>query len=58
MKKTGMIQHVIEAVGFDNGMVKGKFRPSEQRPLVKSADGKPPSGMLSFIIVVGMIIYL
>ena len=38
MKKTGLIQLVLEAVGLDDGMVKGKFTPSEQRPLVKYAD--------------------
>ena len=29
MKKTGLIQLVLEAVGLDDGMVKGKFTPSE-----------------------------
>ena len=27
MKQTGSIQRVIEAVGLDNSMVKGKFTP-------------------------------
>ena len=29
MKQTGLIQRVLEAVGLDDGMVKGKFTPSE-----------------------------
>ena len=57
-KQTGLIQHVIEAVGLGDGMVKGNFTPSKQRPLVKDADGKPPSGMFRYSSVVGMIIYL
>ena len=39
-------------------MVKGKFTPSEQRTLVKDADGEPPSGMFRYIVVVGMLLYL
>ena len=39
MKQTEFIQRVIEAVGLDDGMVKGKFTPSKQRPLVKDDDG-------------------
>ena len=56
MKKTGLIQRVIEAVRLDNGIVKGKFTPSEQSPLVKDADGEPPSGMFSYSSVVGMLL--
>ena len=29
MKQTGLIRQVIEAVGLDDGMAKGKFTPSE-----------------------------
>ena len=58
MKQTGLIQRIIEAVGLDDGMVTGKSTPSEQRPLVKDADGKPPSGMFSYSSVVGMLLYL
>ena len=39
-------------------MVKVKFTPSEKRPLVKYANGKPPSGMLIYSSVVGIILYL
>ena len=58
MKETGLIQRVIKAVGLEDGMVKGKFTPSDQRPLVKDDDGKPPSGMFSYSRVVGMLLYL
>ena len=51
-----MIQRVIEAVGLDDGMVKGKFTPSKQRPLVEDSDGERPSGMFSYSSVVGVII--
>ena len=51
IKQTGLVQRVIEAVGLDDGMVKGKFTPSNQRPLVKDSDGKPPSGMFTHISV-------
>ena len=58
MKQTGLIQRVIEAVGLNYGMTKGTFTPSEKSPLFKDDDGEPPSGMLSYIIVVGMLLYL
>ena len=58
MKQTGFIQSVIEAVGLDNVIVKGTFTPSEHMPLEKDADGEPPSGMFSYISVVGILLYL
>ena len=58
MKQTGSIQRVIKSVGLDDGTVKDKFTPSEKRPLVKDADGEPPSDMFRYISVVGMLIYL
>ena len=58
MKKTGLSQRVIEALGLDDGMVKDKFTPLYQRPLVKDTDGKLPSGMFSYSSVVGMLLYL
>ena len=58
MKQTGLIQRVIEAVGLDDGMAKGKFTPSELSPLVKDADGEPAGGMFSYSSVVGMLLYL
>ena len=58
MKQTLLIQLVVEAIGLDNGMVKGEFTPSDQRPLVKDTNGEPPSELFSYISVVVMIIYL
>ena len=58
MKQTGLIQSVFEALILDNGMVTGKFIPSEQRPLVKYTDGKPTSGVFSYSSVFVMLLYL
>ena len=58
MKQTGSIKRVIETVGLDDDMVKGNFTPSEQRPLVKDADGELPSEMFSYSRIFGMLIYL
>jgi len=52
MKQTGLIQRIIEAVGLDDGMVKGKYTPVEQQPLIKDADDKPPSGTFAYSTVV------
>ena len=58
MKKTGLIQRVIEAVRLDNGIVKGKFTLSDQRPLVKDPGGKPTSGMFRYSRIFGILLYL
>ena len=58
MKRTGLIQRVIEAVGLEDGMAKGKFTSSQHMPLVKDAYGEPPSGIFIYIRVVGMLLYL
>ena len=58
MKQTGFIQSVIEAVQLDDGMVKGGFTPSEQRPLIKDSYGEPTSGMFSYSSIVGMLLYI
>ena len=58
MKQTGLIKRFIEAVGLENGVVKGKCTPSQQRPLFKYANGEPPSGMFSYGSVFGMLLYL
>jgi len=39
-------------------MVKGKYTPAEQQPLIKDADGEPPSGTFAYSSVVGMLLYL
>ncbi len=38
MKQTGLNYCIIEALGLDHGMVKGKYTPSEAKPLVKDED--------------------
>ena len=39
-------------------MVKGKYTPSEAKPLVKDEDGEEASGTFSYSSVVGMLLYL
>ncbi len=58
MKQTGLIKRVIEALGLDNGIVKGKYTPSESKPLVKNLNGEAASGAFSYSSVVGMLLYL
>jgi hypothetical protein len=36
MKQIGLIKQVIEAIGLDDGLVKGKHTPSESKPLIKA----------------------
>ncbi len=58
MKQTGLIKRVIEALGLDDGLVKGKYTPSESKPLVKNLNGEATSGAFSYSSVVGMLLYL
>ncbi len=58
MKQTGLIKRVIEALGLDDGLVKGKHTPSESKPLVKNLNGEPACGAFSYSSVVGMLLYL
>jgi hypothetical protein len=37
MKQTGLIKQFIEALGLDDGLVKGKYTPSESKPLIKGS---------------------
>ena len=53
----GMIKRIIEALGLDDG-AKGKFIPSESKPLVKDINGDLASGAFSYSSVVGMLLYL
>ena len=55
MKQTKIIQRVIESVGLDDDLSKGKFKPSEAKPSVKDEDGEPVSGMFSYRSVAGII---
>ena len=58
MKQTGLITRIIEALGLDDGCAKGKYTPSESKPLVKDKDGPSASGAFSYSSVVGMLLYL
>ena len=58
MKHPGLIDRVISAVGFENGMAKGKYTPAGYVPLVKNEYGVPASGSFNYSSVVGMLLYL
>ena len=58
MKHTSIIQHVIEVVSLYGGILKGKFTPSEYKPLVKDNNGEPESGMFIYSSAVGMLLYI
>jgi hypothetical protein len=58
MKQIGLIKRVIEALGLDDGLVKGKHTPSESKPLIKDLDGEAASRAFSYSSVVGMPLYL
>jgi hypothetical protein len=58
MNQTGLIKQVIEALGLDNGIVKGKYTPSESKLLVENLNGEAASGAFSYSSVVGMFLYL
>ena len=51
----GMIKRIIEALELDDG-AKGKFIPSESKPLVKDTNGDLASGAFSYSSVVGMLL--
>jgi hypothetical protein len=57
MKQHGLIKHIIKALGLDDG-AKGKFTPSESKPLVKDVNGNLASRAFSYSSVVGMLLYL
>ena len=56
MKQTGLIKRIIEALGLDDE-AKGKFTPSDSKPLVKDINGDLASGAFSYSSVVGMLLY-
>ncbi len=58
MKQTGLIKQVVKALGLDNGLVKGKYTPSESKPLVKNINGEVASGAFCYSSVVGLLLYL
>ncbi len=43
MKQTGLIKGVIKTLGLDDGLVKGKYTPSESKPLVKNLNSEAAS---------------
>ena len=53
IKQTGLIKRVIEALGFDDEIVKEKYTPSESKPLVKNLHGVAASRAFSYSRVVG-----
>jgi hypothetical protein len=57
MKQTGLIKRIIKALRLDDG-AKGKFTPSESKPLVKDVNGDLASGAFSYSSIVGMLLYL
>ncbi len=57
MKQTGLIKRIIKALRLEDG-AKGKFTPSESKPLVKDVNGDLASGAFSYSSVVGMLLYL
>ena len=40
MKQVGIVDFVIETLGLDDRMAKGKFTPAESILLVKDTDGE------------------
>ena len=57
MKQVGLIDCVIETLGLDNGMAKGKFTPGESTPFVKDTDGEDSCGSFSYSSGVVMLLY-
>jgi hypothetical protein len=43
---------------LEDELVKGKYTPSESKPLVKNINGEAASGAFSYSSVVGMLLYL
>jgi hypothetical protein len=57
MKQAGLIKCIIKALGLDDG-AKGKFTPSESKPLVKNVNGDLVNGAFSYSSIVGMLLCL
>jgi hypothetical protein len=45
---------VTKALGLVDGLVKGKYTPSESKPLVKNLNGEAASGAFSYSSVVAL----
>ena len=50
-KQFGLIYCVIETLGLENGMAKGKFTPAESTPLVEDTNREEVCGSFSYILV-------
>ena len=57
MKQVRIIDRVIETLGLDNGIAKGKFTPAEYTPLVKDTDGEYSCGFFIYSIVVDILFW-
>ena len=58
MKQPGLIDCLINALGLDDIMAKGRSTPAEYVTLVNNQDGVPPSCILNYSSIVGIMIYL
>ena len=58
MKQPGLIDRVINAVGLDEIMAKGRYTPAGYVSLVNNQDCVPSSDSFNYSSIVGMMIYL
>lgn len=58
LKQEGLIERIIETLGLDSGLSKGKWTPAEAKPLVRDEEGEQASGEFSYSSVIGMMLYL
>ncbi len=58
LKQTGLIDRIIEALGLDVGIMRGKSTPAQKAPLVKDANKINDNRDSSYTSVVGMLLYL
>ena len=58
LTQTGLAKRVVTALGLDDKYSRSSPTPAECAPLPKDIDGEPPSGMINYASVVGMLLYL
>ena len=58
LKRTGLIDRILEVLGLDTKHATNKWTSAEATPLVKNEDGEGPQGSFSYSSVVGMLLYL
>ena len=56
--QTGLIDHVLQAIGLDSKLATNQWTPTEAKPLVKDEKGKLLQGYFSHTRMVGMLLYL